>query len=116
MSHRAPLAGKFLEEVGGIFRVLGDPTRLEILQALMTGPKAVGEVVVQTGKGQANVSKHLSLLASASLVRRTKRGTQAIYEIAEPLVFDLCDLVCNSVRARLAKQVKANSKLLRTTV
>jgi DNA-binding transcriptional ArsR family regulator len=113
MKKKEPLPTALLEHVAQTFRVLGDSSRLEILQALMTGPKAVGGIIELTGKGQANVSKHLGILAGAALVNRTRQGTRVIYEIADPLVFSLCDLVCDSVRNRLAGEVKANTEILR---
>jgi DNA-binding transcriptional ArsR family regulator len=107
------LSPQLLGEVAGTFRVLGDASRLEILQTLMGRPRTVTEVVELTGKGQANVSKHLGILALAGLVSRRKNGTQAIYAISDPLVQKLCDMVCNSVKARMARQMKAGRAALR---
>jgi DNA-binding transcriptional ArsR family regulator len=107
------LPPQFLARVADTFRVLGDPSRLQILQTLLGGPRTVSQIVAQTGKGQANVSKHLAVLAAAGLVARTPRGTQALYEVADPLVFKLCDLVCGALRARLAAEVKAGQRVLR---
>ncbi|MEI8197535.1 MAG: metalloregulator ArsR/SmtB family transcription factor [Phycisphaerae bacterium] len=110
-----PLPAEFLHRVAEVFRVLGDPSRLQILQMLMTGPQTVSQVVTATGMGQANVSKHLGVLAATQLVSRTKQGTQAIYEVADPLVYKLCDLVCGSVRARLQAQLKTTRQILQRT-
>ena len=115
MKKKTPLPAELLEHVANVFRVLGDPSRLAILQALMSGPKNVTQVVRQTGMGQANVSKHLGVLADARLVSRTKEGTQVIYEVTDPLVPRLCDMVCGSVRAGMARQVRANQRVLKKT-
>ncbi len=115
MANPTPLSREFLEHVAEIFRVLGDPSRLEILQTLMSGPKNVTKVAKQTGKGQANVSKHLALLADAKLIRRTRLGTQVIYEVSEPLVNKLCDLVCGAIQKKLTRQVKSHVKLLKAS-
>lgn len=115
MSTKAPLSAEFLAHVAGVFRVLGDPSRLEILNALMSGPRNVTQVVEMTGKGQANVSKHLGVLADAQLVLRTRRGSQVIYEVSDPFVFRLCDLVCGSVRARLAAQIRSHKRIIART-
>jgi DNA-binding transcriptional ArsR family regulator len=45
----------------------------------------------------ANVSRHLSVLQQHGLVERERRGTSAVYRIAEPSVYELCDLVCGSI-------------------
>jgi hypothetical protein len=50
---------------------------MAILCVLMAGEKSVGCVAEQTGRGQANVSKHWKLIAHASLVARRKQGLQA---------------------------------------
>lgn len=103
---------EFMAHAAELFHLMGDATRLAILQTLMSGPKPVNTIVDLTGKGQANVSKHLGNLAQAGLVARTKQGTQVIYEIADPFVYKLCDLVCAAVRVRLTKEVKAHQALL----
>ena len=56
------------------FRVLSDPLRLRLLNALSAGEKSVAELVDATGASQANVSKHLGVLARAGLVSRRKAG------------------------------------------
>ncbi|HVT91047.1 MAG TPA: metalloregulator ArsR/SmtB family transcription factor [Tepidisphaeraceae bacterium] len=113
MPNRSPLPVELLVRVAQTFRVLGDPSRLQILQALMSGPRTVNEVAENTNKGQANVSKHLGLLADAGMVSRTPRGTQVVYRIADRLVYRLCDMVCGSVRDQLAKQVEAHRQILK---
>lgn len=113
MPKHALLSRDFLEQVAHVFRVLGEPSRLEILQSLMVGPKTVTQVIDATGKGQANVSKHLGVLAAAGLVSRTQRGNQAVFEVSDPLVFGLCDSVCGSIRKKLARQVKSHQRLLK---
>lgn len=101
---KTPLSPVMLEQVARTFCVLGDASRLQILQTLMAGSHSVSEVVELTGMGQANVSKHLGVLLEAGLVARTKNGTRAIYQVSDPLVHQLCDMVCGSVRARAAEQ------------
>src|SRR6188768_4054061 len=80
------------------FRTLGEPMRLRLLQALRDGERSVGDLVDEVGAGQANVSKHLQLLHRMGFVQRRKEGTTALYRIADPNVFKLCDLVCGGMR------------------
>lgn len=86
------------------FRALGEPTRLLILAALREGERTVGELVDLTGSGQANISKHLQLLHRHGFVERRKEGTSSFYRIADPAVFELCDLVCGTIREQLERQ------------
>jgi ArsR family transcriptional regulator len=82
-----------LEKVAEQFRLLGEPMRLKILQALCARALAVSEIVAATGATQSNISKHLSLLASAGLIKRQKDGQFVYYGISNPLTLKLCELV-----------------------
>ena len=87
-----------LDRVAALFRVFSETTRLALLQELKEGPKSVGELVAaMPATTQANVSKQLKQLHDAGLVARRKQGTSVIYEIAEPLVFELCRLACEKL-------------------
>lgn len=95
---RLPLSDRMLEVVAQRFRVLGEPQRLRLLQALESGERTVNELVELTGAAQPNASRHLQALRDAGLVGRRKEGTSVYYSIADPMVFRLCELVCHSVR------------------
>jgi DNA-binding transcriptional ArsR family regulator len=84
------------------FRVLGDPTRIRLLDALRDGPATVGELRHAIGCSQQNVSKHLGVLLRGGLVRRHREGNFSRYAIADESVFDMCELVCGGMRRRLA--------------
>lgn len=100
------LSPRAVELVAARFRVLGEPARLSILNALMAGEHSVNELVEQTGLSQANVSKHLAMLAQAGFVAREKRGLFTIYSIADASLFKLCDLMCGSVERKLGEELK----------
>jgi DNA-binding transcriptional ArsR family regulator len=87
----------------GLFGTLSEESRLRILRVLEERPATVGELVVQTGMKQANVSKQLGVLLQAGVVARERAGNSAIYSIAMPVVFDLCRIVCAGVAKRAAE-------------
>jgi len=91
-----------LAAVAERFKVLGEPTRLQILQLLRRGELTVTELVETTGLKQANVSKHLQLLLAHGLVLRRKEGLHAWYRLASQDVFTLCDIMCGSLQRDLA--------------
>jgi DNA-binding transcriptional ArsR family regulator len=95
-----------LEAVAALFAALAEPSRLRIVQVLQAGPASVGGIVQQTGFKQANVSKQLRLLLDAGVIDRRQEGNRAIYSIAMPLVFDLCDLVCQGIARHAADHAK----------
>jgi len=82
-----------LEKVAGQFRLLGEPMRLKILQALCVKRLTVGEIVDATGATQSNVSRHLALLASSGIITRQKDGQFVYYGMSNPLTMKLCELV-----------------------
>jgi len=102
-----------LEIMAEKFQMLADPTRLAILRALMEGEKSVGQVVTETGRGQANISKHLKLLADSGLVCRRKEGLQVYYRLDDPLVEKLCNLVCSTIRGEVEREISKQRELLR---
>lgn len=92
-----------LDRVAAIFRAFSESTRLAILQELKGGEISVSEIVARLTTSQANVSKQLKMLHDAGLVSRRKQGTQVLYQIADPMVFELCTLVCDKLNRDAAK-------------
>jgi DNA-binding transcriptional ArsR family regulator len=96
------LPDPMLDLVAGCFQALSDPTRLKLLRALKSGDKTVQELVTLFDYTQPNISRHLSVLLTAGLVRKSKQGSHVYYSIANPRVFLLCDNVCSHVRTVLS--------------
>ncbi|HWI82308.1 metalloregulator ArsR/SmtB family transcription factor [Ramlibacter sp.] len=90
--------------VARYFAALSVPMRLRILRHLRDGERNVGEITAATGCTQANVSKHLAVLAQCGLVAKTQRGTSAYYHFADETVYRLCDLVCTQLDRRFTEQ------------
>jgi DNA-binding transcriptional ArsR family regulator len=63
------------------FEVVADPTRREILDLLIRGPRAVGEIVARTGLSQPNTSRHLRVLREAGLVDVRPAGQRRVYGV-----------------------------------
>ncbi|MGZ8805076.1 MAG: ArsR/SmtB family transcription factor [Microbacterium sp.] len=95
------LSDPVVELVAARFRVLGEPTRIKLLDRLRDGAATVNELHDAVGGTQQNVSKHLGVLLHAGLVTRTKQGTSASYAIADDGVFALCDQVCGGIRRQV---------------
>lgn len=90
------------------FKVLAEPARLQILQALRAGERSVSDLAHDTGLGQANLSKHLRSLHDGGFVDRYRDGLYVIYQLADNDVFRICDLVCG----RLDEMSTQRRKLL----
>jgi DNA-binding transcriptional ArsR family regulator len=86
-----------LERVANLFRAFSEASRLAIVQELKAGERSVSDIVDVLPTSQANVSKQLKMLHDAGVVSRRKEGTQVLYQIADPMVFELCRLVCDKL-------------------
>lgn len=86
--------------------MLSDPMRLQILHALNRGEMSVMEIVGATGASQPNVSKHMRLLQDAGLVTRRQQGNSAYYRIADESIFEMCDVVCDSLKRHAQHTVR----------
>jgi DNA-binding transcriptional ArsR family regulator len=93
-----------LEATARYFRVLGDPTRLRLLEALLERERSVGELVRLLGVPQGRVSNHLACLKWCRLVEAERRGQRVIYRVTDPRVRELLE--------RAAPLVEANRRHL----
>ena len=62
-------------------QALADPTRREILNLLKKGPLPAGEISAQFNMTAPSVSRHLSGLKAADVIRDTRKGQFIIYEL-----------------------------------
>lgn len=97
------------------FRMLSDPTRLQILRTLMLdGELNVTQIAERTHSTQTSISKQLKQLADAHLVCRRKEGVMVIYRLSDPIVEQICKLVCDSILSDLESEVTRNREVLRS--
>jgi DNA-binding transcriptional ArsR family regulator len=97
-----PIPDELAELIARRFRVLADPLRVRMLDQLRDSELSVNELAERLQAGQQNVSKHLALLADASMLTRRKDGNRVYYGIADDGIFDLCDQVCGSLQTQLS--------------
>lgn len=62
-------------------KALADPIRREILNLLKGGKLSAGEIVDHFSVTGASISRHLSVLKDADLIRDTREGKFIIYEL-----------------------------------
>ena len=62
-------------------KALSDPIRREILELLKSGRRSAGEIAERFPVSGAAVSKHLSVLKEADLIRDTREGKFIFYEL-----------------------------------
>jgi ArsR family transcriptional regulator, cadmium/lead-responsive transcriptional repressor len=66
-----------------LFRVLGDPTRLRILEVLLDGPRTVRELIDDLGCSRSRVSNHLACLRWCGFAEADRSGRTLIYSIRD---------------------------------
>jgi DNA-binding transcriptional ArsR family regulator len=93
-----------LEAVAAHFRALAEPVRLRLLDLLRDGERPVGELARAVGSTPANVSRHLAVLKRQGLVEGTRHGTVVSYRLVDESVAALCEIVCDGVARRLARE------------
>jgi DNA-binding transcriptional ArsR family regulator len=98
-----PLPEPLVELIAQRFRVIAEPMRIRILDALRDGPMTIQELTDALGAGQQNVSKHVGVLAQAGVVAREKDGTRVRCSIADESVFELCEIVCGGLRQHVSE-------------
>ena len=70
-------------------KALSDPIRRQILTLLKAGPMAAGQIAEQFPVTAASVSRHLSVLKEADLIRDNREGKFIIYELNTSVLEDV---------------------------
>lgn len=95
---RLLLSGRTVEEIAETFRVLGDPTRVRILDALRAGELCVCDIASLVGISESAVSHQLRLLRGMRLVRPRRVGRQVFYTVDDQHIVELLQLAVTHVQ------------------
>jgi DNA-binding transcriptional ArsR family regulator len=71
------------DESAGVFRALADPTRRQILQDLRAGELPAGDIAARFSISGPSISRHLSILKAAGLVRERRQANRILYSLVE---------------------------------
>lgn len=99
MKRKIQLKPAHFKRQAQIFKALGHPGRLLILDELSRGERCVCDLAELVGSEMPSVSRHLSILKSAGIVDDDKRGTQVFYRLMTPCVMNFFQCV-SALRAR----------------
>ncbi len=83
------LTGQSLQSVAEVFKLLGDPTRVRLLDALSHGERCVCDLATLVELSESAVSHQLRLLRTARLVRVRRSGRLAFYDLDDHHVIGL---------------------------
>jgi len=84
-----------------LFRVLGHPVRVRVLQLLRAGELSVGALQNALDLDSSSTSQHLTALRKQGLVASRKEGTSVFYRIKDPRTLELLELSKVIIMARL---------------
>lgn len=82
-------AGPVHELKANLFRVLGHPARVRILELLREGERSVGTLQAELGLDSGGTSQHLAALRRIGLVASRRDGNNVYYRVPDEAVFDL---------------------------
>jgi ArsR family transcriptional regulator len=80
------------------FKALADPTRRDILRLLRNGPRTSGEIAEHFTSAWPTISRHLTVLREAALIRSERQGTQIVYELDTTVFEDVVEHLLEWVR------------------
>ncbi len=83
-----------------VFNALARSTRLQILELLRDGEKSISELSPRLGIDQSAISRHLSILRNAGIIRGRKQGVNVYFSIADERVLKMVELATEIVKER----------------
>ena len=89
-----------------IFRALGHPARLRIIQLLANGPLNVAETSAALNDNVSAISQHLAVLRQHGVINDERRGRQIYYSLATPCILDLCKILSEETLKTLTTRPK----------
>src|SRR5438045_801111 len=87
-----------------LFRVLGHPARVRILELLQDGERSVGSLQADLGLDSGGTSQHLAALRGIGVVETRRQGTSVFYRVDDSQVFALLAAARSIIGRRLAEQ------------
>jgi Predicted transcriptional regulators len=97
-------AGTVHEVKANLFRVLGHPARVRILELLREGERSVGTLQTELDLDSGGTSQHLAALRRIGLVASRRDGNSVYYRVDDQAVFDLLGAGRAIISRRLATE------------
>lgn len=96
---------KNLEFKARIFKVIGDPNRLKILEILRNGEICQCEIIPLIGQSQPAVSRHLKLLEDSGLITSYKDATRMFYNVVDKHIYELIDSIDDNMKKIVSEEI-----------
>jgi ArsR family transcriptional regulator len=86
-----------------LFRVLGHPARIKILELLRDGERSVGDLQAALALDSSSTSQHLSALKRHGLLDSRRERTSVYYRVRDPRLFQLLETARQILTSNLAE-------------
>ncbi|MEG2172700.1 MAG: metalloregulator ArsR/SmtB family transcription factor [Desulfovibrionaceae bacterium] len=97
----------FIVAQAKIFKALGHPSRLLMVEALMQQEElCVCDLQSRVGADMSTISKHLGVLKAAGIVRDSKRGLNVYYSLQLKCLSTFMRCTADAIRGRLLEDMK----------
>jgi len=93
MKLKSPLPKEAYQKNAGIYKILANSKRLEILNLLKNGELGVEQILKVTKLSKANLSQHLALMRHNGLVKARRDGLNIFYTIVDPRIVEPCKIL-----------------------
>ncbi len=92
-------------------RAMGSPPRMKIAHLLRAGPLTVNKIASAMKAPQASISRNLAILRKARVVTVKRERTNALYQVSNPKILSVCDMM----REVLSEQIMEQAKFMEKT-
>lgn len=89
-----------------IIKAMAHPTRLFIIEELSRGERCVCELTDMVGADVSTISKHLTVMKNAGVVKDEKRGSQVFYTLRVACILDFFSCVEKVLKTSAEDQLK----------
>lgn len=106
------MVGKEIFELQSrLCHAMSNPARLEIIHILRERPHNMGSLAERMGMSQTSTSRQLAVLRNIGLVSVQRQGQENAYELTNPKIGEICDLMRQVLAEQLAHQAEVAVQL-----
>jgi ArsR family transcriptional regulator len=98
---------KRYERQAEVVGALAHPIRIAIADLLKDGEQCVCDIADHVGAERSNISRHLSVMLKAGVVRTRREGVMVFYELRTPCILNFLACASDVLRHNLDEEVKA---------
>ena len=95
---------RIIEQQAAIAKAIAHPVRVAAMYFLADGEQCVCDIADAVGTERTNLSKHLSVMVNAGVLKSRKDGLKVMYDIKTPCVLKFLDCIKEVLKEQAAEQ------------